>query len=297
MTHINGIEDIKNGVIRATSIKFKEDPLRVYRVARFASELNFTVEKNTIKLMKDLKKELSTLSAERVFCEFRKALATERPSKFFNILRQAEVIDIHFKEINDLIGSEQPIKYHPEGDSYNHTMLAVDNSAKLTEDLLIRYSALVHDLGKGTTPKEMYPHHYGHEERGVELVRNLSNRIKVPTAWKKAGITACKEHMRGGIFGKMTPEKQVSFLERVSKSLLGIEGLQIVVYCDRNRIGTIDSEEEKQCTFVNIGKKLLTEIDGKYIKENYNIKEGIELGKKIHEERVKRIREYNLRET
>ncbi|MBE5819257.1 MAG: HD domain-containing protein [Clostridiales bacterium] len=296
MTHINGIEDIKNGVIRATSIKFKEDPLRVYRVARFASELNFTVEKNTIKLMKDLKKELSTLSAERVFCEFRKALATERPSKFFNILRQAEVIDIHFKEINDLIGSEQPIKYHPEGDSYNHTMLAVDNSAKLTEDLLIRYSALVHDLGKGTTPKEMYPHHYGHEERGVELVRNLSNRIKVPTAWKKAGITACKEHMRGGIFGKMTPEKQVSFLERVSKSLLGIEGLQIVVYCDRNRIGTIDSEEEKQCTFVNIGKKLLTEIDGKYIKENYNIKEGIELGKKIHEERVKRIREYNLRE-
>jgi len=297
LTHINGIEDIKNGVIRATSIKFKEDPLRVYRVARFASELNFTVEKNTIKLMKDLKKELSTLSAERVFCEFRKALATERPSKFFNILRQAEVIDIHFKEINDLIGSEQPIKYHPEGDSYNHTMLAVDNSAKLTEDLLIRYSALVHDLGKGTTPKEMYPHHYGHEERGVELVRNLSNRIKVPTAWKKAGITACKEHMRGGIFGKMTPEKQVSFLERVSKSLLGIEGLQIVVYCDRNRIGTIDSEEEKQCTFVNIGKKLLTEIDGKYIKENYNIKEGIELGKKIHEERVKRIREYNLRET
>lgn len=292
MIHIDGIEDIKNRIIRATSIKFKEDPLRVYRVARFASELNFEVEEDTISLMKDLKKELSTLSAERVFCEFRKALATEKPSIFFNILRQAEVIDIHFKEINDLIGSEQPIKYHPEGDSYNHTMLAVDNSAKLTKDLVIRYCTLVHDLGKGTTPKEIYPHHYGHEERGVPLVKNLSNRIKVPTIWKKAGITACKEHMRGGIFMKMTPEKKVSFIERVSKSPLGIEGLQIVVYCDRNRIGIIDSEEEKQCTFVNIGKKILTEINGKYVKERYNVKEGIELGKKIHEERVKIMREY-----
>lgn len=290
MIHINGMEDINNGIIRATSIKFKEDPLRVYRVARFASELNFTVEENTINLMKELKKELSTLSAERVFCEFRKALATEKPSVFFEILKQAKVLDIHFKEIYDLIGSLQPIKYHPEGDSYNHTMLAVDNSAKLTNDLLVRYSALVHDLGKGTTPKEIYPHHYGHEDRGVELVRNLSNRIKVPKAWKKAGITACKEHMRGGIFGKMTPEKQVSFLERVNKSPLGLEGLQVVVYCDRNRIGTIDSEEETQCTFVDIGKKLLTEIDGEYIKQKYNIKEGIELGRKIHEERVKRIK-------
>lgn len=279
-------------MIRATSIKFKEDPLRVYRVARFASELNFAVAEDTINLMKELKKELNTLSAERVFCELRKSLATDKPSIFFEVLKQAEVLDIHFKEINDLIGSEQPIKYHPEGDSYNHTMLAVDNSAKLTDDIVIRYSTLVHDLGKGTTPKEIYPHHYGHEERGVELVRILSNRIKVPTIWKKAGITACKEHMRGGIFGKMTPEKQVSFIERVSKSPLGLEGLQIVVYCDRNRIGTIDDEEEKQCTFVNIGKKLLNEIDGKYIKESYNVKEGIELGKKIHEERVKRMRGY-----
>ncbi|MBQ6991392.1 MAG: HD domain-containing protein [Clostridia bacterium] len=279
-------------MIRATSIKFKEDPLRVYRVARFASELNFAVAEDTINLMKELKKELNTLSAERVFCELRKSLATDKPSIFFEVLKQAEVLDVHFKEIYDLVGSEQPIKYHPEGDSYNHTMLAVDNSAKLTDDIVIRYSTLVHDLGKGTTPKEIYPHHYGHEERGVELVRILSNRIKVPTIWKKAGITACKEHMRGGIFGKMTPEKQVSFIERVSKSPLGLEGLQIVVYCDRNRIGTIDDEEEKQCTFVNIGKKLLNEIDGKYIKEKYNIKEGLELGKKIHEERVKRMRGY-----
>lgn len=196
MTHSIGIKDIENRVIKAIGESFKEDPLRVYRVARFASELDFEVEENTLKLMNELKNELDTLSKERVFVEFRKALASNNPSRFFNVLKEADVLDIHFKEIYDLIGSIQPLKYHPEGDSYNHTMLAVQNSVKLTDDLLIRYAVLVHDLGKGLTPKEMYPHHHGHSEKGVEPVRNLSNRIGVPTIWKKAGIISSKEHMR-----------------------------------------------------------------------------------------------------
>lgn len=196
MTHSIGIKDIENRVIKAIGESFKEDPLRVYRVARFASELDFEVEENTLKLMNELKNELDTLSKERVFVEFRKALASNNPSRFFNVLKESDVLDIHFKEIYDLIGSIQPLKYHPEGDSYNHTMLAVQNSVKLTDDLLIRYAVLVHDLGKGLTPKEMYPHHHGHAEKGVEPVRNLSNRIGVPTIWKKAGIISSKEHMR-----------------------------------------------------------------------------------------------------
>lgn len=196
MTHSIGIKDIENRVIKAIGESFKEDPLRVYRVARFASELDFEVEENTLKLMNELKNELDTLSKERVFVEFRKALASNNPSRFFNVLKEADVLDTHFKEIYDLIGSIQPLKYHPEGDSYNHTMLAVQNSVKLTDDLLIRYAVLVHDLGKGLTPKEMYPHHHGHSEKGVEPVRNLSNRIGVPTIWKKAGIISSKEHMR-----------------------------------------------------------------------------------------------------
>lgn len=157
---MGGIKDIESKIIRATSKSFKEDPLRVYRVARFASEFNFKVEQETIKMMNELKKELYTLSKERVFCEFRKALKTKKPSIFFNILREANVLDVHFKEIYNLIGSLQPLKHHPEGDSYNHTMLSVDNSANLTDNALTRYACLVHDLGKGLTPKEMYPHHY-----------------------------------------------------------------------------------------------------------------------------------------
>ena len=192
----NGIEDIENKVIRAVGNSFSEDPLRVYRVARLASELDFEVEKETIKYMNILKDELYTLSKERIFVEFKKTLLSNKPSNFFNVLRKADVLDIHFKEIYDLIGSIQPEKYHPEGDSYNHTMIALDNSVDLTNDPMIRYATLVHDLGKGLTPKEMYPHHYGHDKIGVEPVRNLSNRIGVPTIWKKAGIISSKEHMK-----------------------------------------------------------------------------------------------------
>ena len=192
----DGVKDIKNRIIRAIGDSFLEDPLRVYRVARFASELQFKVEEKTLKYMNELRQELDTLSKERIFVEFRKALSSDRPSIFFNTLKNAKVLDIHFKEIYDLIGSLQPLKYHPEGDSYNHTMIAVDNSVNLTNDLLIRYACLVHDLGKGLTPKEEYPHHHGHAAKGVEPVRNLSNRIGVPTSWKKAGITSSKEHMR-----------------------------------------------------------------------------------------------------
>lgn len=88
----------------------------------------------------------------------------------------------------------------------------------------------------------------------------------------------------------MTDAKKVEFIERVSKSVLGLEGLQIVVYCDRNRFGTLSDEDKKQCTFLDIGNKLLNEINGEYIKEKYNIQNGIEFGNRLHEERVKYVK-------
>ena len=223
----NGSQDLKNKIIRATTEHFKEDPLRVYRVVRFAAKLDFKVDTETIKYMNELKEELNTLSKERVFTELSKALETEKPSIFFDVLRSANVLDVHFKEIQDLIGAEQPVKYHPEGDAYNHTMLVLDMASDLTKNyehnrkLEIRFSALVHDLGKGVTPKEQYPHHYGHENTGAELVKKFGNTINVPKNWIKCGQTSCREHMRGGIFYKMRPAKKIEFIERVDKSLLG----------------------------------------------------------------------------
>ena len=213
-----GKEDLDNGIIRATSEKFSEDPLRVYRVARIAAILDFKVSRKTLNMMNKLKDELPTLSKERVFTEFRKALGADKPSIFFNVLKEAEVLETHFKEIYDLIGAIQPIKYHPEGDSYNHTMLTLDNSAKLTNDVKIRFCALVHDLGKGRTPKEMYPHHYNHEQRGVAPLKELCKTLGCPNEWEKCGKTSVLEHMKGGIFSQMTISKKVSFIEKIDKT-------------------------------------------------------------------------------
>ena len=292
----NGREDLKNKVIRATTKHFKEDPLRVYRVARFSAQLGFDVENETINQMMKLKSELNSLSSERVFTELRKALATEKPSIFFEILRKANVLDVHFKEIQNLIGVEQPPKYHPEGDAYNHTMLVLDMASDLTKDyeeerkLEIRFSTLVHDLGKGVTPKEQYPHHYGHEDAGVDLVGKFGNNIKAPNNWIKCGKTACREHMRGGIFYKMKPSTKVDFIERVDKSLLGLDGLQIVVISDKISGGR--PTDVNDINFEKIGKMCLNEINGDYIQNKFGLKTGIQFGNKLHEERIKWMKEH-----
>lgn len=272
-----GIEDIKNKKIKATSKKFAEDPLRVYRVARFGAQLKFDVEINTIKLMEKLVPELNTISKERVFEELKKALKTEKPSIFFETLKKANALQIHFKEINDLIG----VKSNLELDAYNHTMEIIDKVSKQTEKLEIRYAALVHELGKGITFKEIYSHNY--EINSAKLVEEISNRIGVPNSWKKCGKTSAKEYMLGEKFWKMLPAKQVEFLERIDKTILGLEGLQIII--DANKI-----QDRK---FSNLKEPILEKINGEYIKEKYNIKEGIKIKEKLREERVKEIKKLN----
>ncbi len=282
----NGIKDIKNKILRRTTQAFLEDPLRVYRTARFAATLEFTVEEQTLKAMEKLKPELNTLSKERIFIELKKALASNKPSIFFEVLKQANVLDIHFKEIYNLIGKIQPKKYHPEGDSYNHTMIVVDKSAKLTNNLAIRYSCLVHDLGKGITPKEILPHHYGHDEKGVKIVEEFSNKIGVPNSWKKCGKTAAKWHMKAGIFEQMTPAKKIELIENLANSMLGLEGMKIVVACDKDRKDSI-------ITFDTIGKQCLTQINGEFINKKYPNIKGEEFGKKLHQERINWIKKNN----
>lgn len=288
-----GRKDLEQKVIRKTSSHFAEDPLRAYRVARLAANLEeFMVESGTLFSMEQLKEELRTLSKERVFVEFKKALASSKPSIFFEVLRQSNILQIHFQEIADLIGKIQPEKYHPEGDSYRHTLIVVDNSAKTTNDLAIRFSCLAHDLGKGLTPKEILPHHYGHDEKGVELVAKLGKKIGIPKTWEKCGKTACKWHMKAGIFEQMTPKKQVELIENVAKSMLGLEGLQIVVACDKSREGKDILEKQKEITFANLGKELLQNVNGDVIKQKYPELTGEKFKQKLREERIKWLQDF-----
>ncbi len=286
----SGIDDLNNHIIRAVSNHFIEDPLRAYRVCRFASSFNFDIEENTIKMMNSLKEELLTLSVERVYAEFYRTLLSSRPSIFFKSLKKANILDVHFKEIFDLIGAEQPIEYHPEGDSFNHTMIVLDKVADATKNLVdrrkaeIRFSSLVHDLGKGITPKEEYPHHIGHDINGIDLVKNMGKRLKVPNRMIKCGITSCKEHMRGGIFDKMTPGKKVSFIERINKTILGLDGLQYIVDAD-NKNNDLNKNQ-----FAKIGYEVINSVNGNSIKEKYKIDLKANFASRIHEERVRYLR-------
>ena len=287
----NGISDFKNGVIKATSSNFKDDPLRAYRAARFASKFNFDVDENTIKMISELKSELKYLSPERVFEEFRKAINSDYPVNFFEVLKKANILDVHFEELYKLIGAIQPIDHHPEGDAYNHTMLAFKMACSITKDEKIRFSALVHDLGKGLTPKEEYPHHYGHDIKGVDEVKKFGKRLRMPKSWIKIGVTSAAEHMKGGIFYRMTPNKQIDFLERISKTDLGLKGLEIVVESDKNCRGL----EKRKVEFADLGEDIINKIDGKYVMNLYpNLKPGLNLKERIHEERIKYLKSLNL---
>lgn len=266
-----GLEDIKNKIIKHTSSAFIEDPLRVYRVARFSSQLNFKVSPTTLEIMKTMKKDLSYLSVERVFQEFRKALCTSHPTNFFNILRESNCLDIHFKEISDLIGIEQPILYHPEGDVYNHTMQVLEKTALQTNDELIRFGALVHDFGKSATPRENWPHHYGHDKLGVSIVKSFCRRLKMPHLFEKAGIISCREHMLAGIYSTLKPGTKVDFFERVYKSkALSLQGVEIIVNSDKTNNEPIE--------FAEVGNQVMTtihleqtDLEKIYKQKNFNL--------------------------
>lgn len=148
---VEALKDIEKQIIRPTSEAFVEDPLRILRLGRFSAKLpNFLVAYEDIEkiLTKEIKKELLTISKERIFLELKKVLKENQPSRFFYVLKKLEVLEYVFPDIHKMIGKKQPLKHHSEGDVFEHTMMVLDEVSKLTEDPKIRFGALFHDIGK-----------------------------------------------------------------------------------------------------------------------------------------------------
>ena len=194
-----GQADLAARVLRHVSDAFAEDPVRILRVARFAARyapLGFTVAPGTVALMRGMVEsgEVDALVPERVWQETAKALAEPRPDAFLAVLRECGALQRIYPELDALWGVPQPPKWHPEIDTGVHMLLVMQAAARLTDNPRVRFAALMHDLGKGTTPKDMLPRHIGHEERGARLVRRLAERLRVPNDYRDLAEMTARWH-------------------------------------------------------------------------------------------------------
>ncbi|WP_253450858.1 multifunctional CCA addition/repair protein [Natronospira proteinivora] len=194
-----GQADLAERQLRHVSEAFREDPLRVLRVARFAARfhhLGFEVAPETLSLMQSMSspEELGALSAERVWAETERALGEPSPQVYVQILRQSGALAVLFPELDRLFGVPQPEAHHPEVDTGDHVLMVLAQSAQLSEDPRVRFAALVHDLGKGLTPRDQWPAHHGHEAAGEEQVRSLAKRLRVPRAYERLGRMSARWH-------------------------------------------------------------------------------------------------------
>jgi len=197
--YYGGRVDLEQRILRHVSGAFREDPLRILRVARFAAryaDLGFSVAPETNDLMHEMAVtgELDTLVPERVWQELVRALGEATPSRFFETLRECAALPRIFPEIARLWGVTQPANWHPEIDTGVHTMLVLDCAARLTPKPEVRFAALTHDLGKGLTPRSEWPRHHGHGERGVRLVEALCDRLRAPNRFRELARLVARYH-------------------------------------------------------------------------------------------------------
>ncbi len=211
----DGQRDLQNKILRHVSPAFVEDPVRVLRIARFAARFGFTIADETLILIKNMvaAKELDYLVPERVWQELEKALATTQPSLFFMALREAGALKSLFPEVDRLFGVPQVPKWHPEVDTGVHVMMVIDQAAKLTNDIAVRFAALCHDLGKGTTPADILPQHNGHEARSIKLTQALCQRIRVPKDIETLALKVAEYHTHVHLLFELRPATILEVIE------------------------------------------------------------------------------------
>ncbi len=211
----HGQRDLKAQVFRHVSEAFVEDPVRILRLARFAARFpDFTVAGETMALMQDMVQngEVDALAPERVWQELARGLMEPKPSRMFTVLRECGALKVLLPELDRLFGVPQPAQHHPEVDTGIHVMMVVDYAAAQKYSLPVRFAALTHDLGKGTTPADVLPRHIGHEERSVNLLKEVCKRLKVPNDCKELAHIVAKFHGKIHKVFEMRPGTIVQFL-------------------------------------------------------------------------------------
>ncbi|MBI3545012.1 MAG: multifunctional CCA addition/repair protein [Gammaproteobacteria bacterium] len=244
-----GAEDLRNGVLRHVSPAFAEDPVRILRVARFAARFakwGFHVAHATNRLMREMVEagEADHLVPERVWAELERALSEDKPSRFFEVLRACGALQRLFPEIDALFGVPQPPQHHPEVDTGVHVMLVLDQAAKLSAAAQVRFAALMHDLGKGTTPPSEWPRHIGHEARGAELVKNICQRFRVPNEYRDLALITARYHAHCHKIAELRPATIVDTLEAMDAFRRPERVDMFVLACEADFRGRPGSEDK-----------------------------------------------------
>jgi len=195
-----GRADLESRVLRHVSPAFREDPLRVLRVARFAArfhDLGFRVHETTLALMREVTAsgELGHLVPERSWREIEGGMASSRPSVFVNVLRECGALAVLLPEVDALFGVPQPERHHPEVDTGEHLLLALDQAAALGGDSDVVVAVLLHDLGKGLTDPAEWPRHIAHEQAGLPLVEAVCERFAAPGRVRRLALQVAAHHL------------------------------------------------------------------------------------------------------
>ena len=242
----NGVQDLAARVLRHVTDAFREDPVRILRVARFAARFtDFSVAPETMELMRDMVAhgEVGHLVPERVWQELARGLMEEKPSRMFEVLRACGALQALLPEVARLWGVPQRAEYHPEVDTGVHLMMVLDMAARLNAPLPVRYACLVHDLGKGTTPQDVLPRHIGHEQRSAQLAKKLGERLRVPVDCRELADVVAREHGNIHRSGELGAAALVRLIERCDAIRKPERFDDVLLACECDARGRLGLEE------------------------------------------------------
>ena len=265
-----GHRDLENRILRHVSDSFAEDPVRILRGAKFAARfapLGFTLAPETMALMSAMVEngEADELVPHRAWKECEAALASACPPVFFEILRQCGALAKVFPEIDALFGVPQPEQWHPEIDCGVHAMMVLEQAAALSQDVDVRFAALVHDLGKATTPKAKLPSHPGHERRSVRLIKGMASRMPIPTGSRELALVVAEFHGHCHRAFELKPATVLKVLERTDAFRRPDRFEKFLLACEadsRGRTG-FESRSYPQRAYFRMARQAAAAVSGR----------------------------------
>ena len=243
----HGRRDLQAKVLRHVTAAFREDPVRILRLARFAARFHdFTIAPETMALLREMVQEgeADHLVPERVWQELARGLMEDHPARLFDVLRECGALRVVLPELDRLWGVPQRPEYHPEVDTGVHVMMVLQQAARLRAPLPVRWACLMHDLGKGTTPADVLPRHIGHEARSARLLRAVAERLRVPTECTELAEVVAREHGNIHRSAELNAAALVRLLERCDAFRKPARFADALLACECDARGRLGMEDD-----------------------------------------------------